>query len=81
MSLEENPWVVEKNPSPIPCFKEDTKILTDKGYKSIQDLRKGDLVKTLNQQYKAICMIGKREIYHHALQERIKEQLYKCSQS
>ena len=26
-------------------------------------------------------MIGKREIFHHALQERIKDQLYKCSQS
>ena len=47
-------------PSPITCFKEDTKILTDKGYKSIQDLRKGDLVKTLNHDYKAIDMIGKR---------------------
>ena len=66
---------------PITCFKEDTKILTDKGYKPIQDLRKGDLVKTLNHDYKAIDMIGKREIYHPALQERIKDQLYKCSQS
>ena len=63
------------------CFKEDTKILTDKGYIPIQDLRKGDLVKTLKHDYKAIDMIGKREIYHPALQERIKDQLYKCSQS
>jgi hypothetical protein len=62
-----------------PCFKEGTQILTDKGYKPIQDLRKGDLIKTLNNDYKAIDMIGKREIYHLALQERIKEQLYKCS--
>jgi hypothetical protein len=65
---------------PVTCFKQDTKILTDKGYIPIQDLRKGDLVKTLNHDYKAIYMIGKREIYHPALQERIKEQLYKCSQ-
>ena len=62
------------------CFKEDTKILTDKGYIPIQDLRKGDLVKTLKHNYKAIDMIGKREVYHAALQERIKDQLYKCSQ-
>ena len=66
-------------PSPVPCFKEDTKILTDKGYIPIQDLRKGDLVKTLKHDYKAIDMIGKREIYHTALQDRIKDQLYKCS--
>lgn len=63
----------------IVCFKEDTKILTDKGYKSIQDLRKGDLVKTLKHDYKAIDMIGKRTIYHPSTKERIKDQLYKCS--
>jgi len=65
---------------PITCFKEDTKILTDKGYKAIQELRKGDLVKTLLNEYKPIDMIGKREIYHPALEERIKDQLYTCSQ-
>jgi hypothetical protein len=68
-------------PPTFTCFKEDTKILTDKGYIPIQDLRKGDLVKTLMHGYKAIDMIGKREIFHPALQERIKDQLYKCSQS
>jgi hypothetical protein len=66
---------------PPPCFKEDSKILTDKGYICIQELRKGDLVKTLKHNYKAIDMIGKREIYHQACKERIKNQLYKCSQS
>jgi uncharacterized protein YjbI with pentapeptide repeats len=64
----------------FPCFKEDTKILTIQGYKLIQDLRKGDLVKTLKHDYKPIDMIGKREIYHPASKERIKDQLYKCSQ-
>jgi hypothetical protein len=68
-------------PTNIPCFKEDTKILTNKGYIHIQDLRKGDLVKTLKDDFKQIVMIGKREIFHHALQERNKDQLYKCSQS
>jgi hypothetical protein len=63
----------------IQCFKEDTKILTNQGYKSIQDLRKGDLVKTLRHGYKPINMIGKRNIFHIGSKERIKDQLYKCS--
>jgi Domain of unknown function (DUF4347)/Hint domain len=74
-------YQIALSPLPLTCFKEDTKILTDKGYKPIQDLRKGDLVKTLKHDYKAIDMIGKREIYHPASKERIKDQLYKCSQN
>jgi len=66
--------------NPIPCFKEGSKILTDQGYKLIQDLRKGDFVKTLLHNYLPIDLIGKREIYHPALKERIKDQLYQCSQ-
>jgi hypothetical protein len=66
---------------PPPCFKSDSKILTDKGYIPIQDLRKGDLVKTLLHDYKPVDMIGKRDIYHPASKERIKDQLYKCSQT
>jgi len=61
----------------ITCFKEGSKILTDQGYKSIETLRKGDLVKTLKHEYKPIDMIGKREVYHAASKERIKDQLYK----
>lgn len=63
----------------VPCFKEDTIILTENGYKLIQDLRKGDLIKTLQNGYKQIDMIGKKEIYHLGSEERIKDQLYKCS--
>jgi len=63
----------------IICFKEDTKILTDKGYIPIQDLKKGDLVKTLLNDYVPIDMIGKKDIHHPASNERIKDQLYKCS--
>jgi hypothetical protein len=65
---------------PYPCFKEDSKILTDKGYIPIQYLKKGDLVKTLKHDFKPIDMIGKREIYHPASNERIKYQLYVYSQ-
>jgi len=63
----------------FPCFKEGSKILTDSGYKLVQNLRKGDLVKTLLNGYKPISLIGKREIYHTASEERIKDQLYKYS--
>lgn len=64
---------------PVVCFKRDTKILTDKGYIAIQDLRKGDLVKTNENGFIPIDMIGKRDMYHPALEERSKDQLYKCS--
>jgi hypothetical protein len=64
-----------------PCFKEDTKILTEKGYIPIQDLKIGDLVKTLKHGYLPIVMIGKKEIYHPASPIRIKDQLYICSPS
>ena len=61
------------------CFKEGSKILTDKGYIPIQDLRKGDLVKTLENGFLEIESIGKRELQHICCKERIKEQLYQCS--
>ena len=66
-------------PPALACFKEDSLILTNNGYVSIQDLRKGDLVKTRNHDFLAIDSIGYREIHHHAIDERIKDQLYKCS--
>ena len=63
----------------LPCFKEGSKILTEQGYKLVQDLRKGDLIKTLKHDYLPIDMVGKREMLHAALEERIKNQLYQCS--
>lgn len=62
------------------CFKEDTKILTNKGYQPIQNLRKGDMVKTLLHDYVPINMIGKQDFYHPAVQDKIKDQLYICNQ-
>ena len=63
----------------IVCFKEDSKILTDKGYVAVQDLKKGDLVKTLKDGFVPINAIGKRHIHHVASKKRIKDQLYQCS--
>jgi len=63
------------------CFKEDTLILTTNGYKAIQDLRKGDLVKTWKHGDKPIAMIGKKDIYHVGSSNRIPHQLYVCSSS
>jgi hypothetical protein len=65
-------------PVPMVCFKEGSQILTDKGYRAIEDLRKGDLIKTSLNGLKAIEMIGKREITHLACKDRIKDQLYVC---
>ena len=66
---------------PVVCFKEDSKILTNIGYIKIQNLRPGHLIKTLNNGYVPINMIGKREMYHVCEKHRIKDQLYKCSKN
>ena len=61
------------------CFLKDSKILTKQGYRPIQDLRKGDLIKTIKHGYVPIDMIGYREIYNPICKERIKDKLYVCS--
>jgi hypothetical protein len=67
----------QPSPSPsIACFKQGSKILTNKGYISIENLRKGDLIKTINNGYVSIDMIGYREIYNRICEERIKDKLY-----
>jgi hypothetical protein len=70
-----------QNPPGPPCFKEGSKILTVKGYIPIQNLRKGDLIKTLRDGYKPLDMIGYREIENVICKERIKNKLYVCKQS
>lgn len=64
---------------PPPCFKEGSKILTAKGYIPIEDLRKGDYVRTFKNGFVPVDIIGKREIYHEACEQRIQGQLYECS--
>jgi hypothetical protein len=64
--------------SPIPCFKEGTQILTLDGYRYIQDLRKGDLVKTLNHGYVGINMIGCQIIYNRK-ETIFFDKIFKCS--
>ncbi len=71
---------VTEGTSSYVCFKEDTKILTDHGYIPIQYLRKGDLIQTFRDGFVPINMIGKKEIHNPAIKERIKDQLYTCSQ-
>ena len=70
-------------PVVVPCFLENTRILCLKDnmemYVPIQDLRKGDLIKTLNSGYKALNMIGSRDILNVLSDERDKNKLYVCS--
>ena len=63
----------------LPCFKKDTKILTNRGYILIQDLRKGDYVQTFRHGHQPIEKIGYSTINHNAISDRRKDQLYVCA--
>jgi hypothetical protein len=65
----------------IPCFNEGSKILTNKGYVEIQNLRKGDLVQTSMNGFVPIDMIGYTQMEHFNNKERIKDQLYICTKN
>ena len=62
----------------IVCFKEGSKILTDKGYKLVQELRNGDLIKTVSSGFKKIEHIGYSKMYHNVNEVRSKDKLYRC---
>ena len=72
-------------PDRAACFLEGTKILSiingEEKYVSIETLRKGDLIKTSQNGYMPIDMIGFSKMIHSAETNRIKDQLYKCSQN
>jgi hypothetical protein len=61
------------------CFKKDSRILTNTGYRKIQHLKRGDLVKTFRHGFVPVYMVGKKDIYHSPTRERSKNHLYKCT--
>jgi hypothetical protein len=63
---------------PPPCFLKGSKILTDKGYVPIEDIRKGDMVKTVDNGFVAVYCVGVRQIHHASSGERTGDQLYVC---
>jgi len=67
----------------IPCFKDDSRILCFKDekevYLKVQDIRKGDLVKTLKHGYVPVNMIGTTKLYNSGDTQREKNRLYRCS--
>jgi hypothetical protein len=71
----------------VPCFGENTKILCydnllkRETYMSIQNIRKGTLVKTLKHGYVPVDMIGKRTMFHDLGNPDVKNRLYKCSKA
>jgi hypothetical protein len=70
----------------IPCFREGTKILCftsqmKEEYVPVQNIRKGDLVKTSLNGFVPVSMIGKSVISNPGGNERIKNRLYKCAKS
>jgi hypothetical protein len=68
--------------SRIMCFKEGTQILcldgNEEKYTPIEQLQKGVLVKTSENGYKPIVLIGHSKIYNSANSLRSKNRLYKC---
>jgi hypothetical protein len=69
----------------IPCFLEGTRILCQVDGKEehlpVEELRKGTLVKTSRDGFKAVELIGKRTIANSGTSERTEERLYKCSKA
>ena len=65
------------------CFLEGTKVLSlinnEEIYVEIENLQRGDLVKTSMNGYKKIELIGKNEINNPENNERIEDRLYKCT--
>ena len=71
------------SPGEAVCFKEDTKILCFKEdkevYVKVQDIRKGDLIKTLKNGYVSVDMIGTSKLYNSGNTLRGINKLYVCS--
>ena len=67
----------------VPCFLEGSEILCRVNdvdtYLPIEQIRKGVLVKTSRDGYKAVAAIGKSPLHNPGTAERTKDRLYKCS--
>jgi len=76
------PGPIPGDPVSVPCFKDDTKILCYKNereiYINIQDIRKGDLIKTTKDGYVPVNMIGTTKIYNQGNNLRSQNRLYTC---
>uniref|UniRef100_A0A6C0JFY8 Hedgehog/Intein (Hint) domain-containing protein n=1 Tax=viral metagenome TaxID=1070528 RepID=A0A6C0JFY8_9ZZZZ len=66
-----------------PCFLEGSKILAlvegEETYVPIENLRKGDLIKTSCNGYKKVELMGKGGMVNPGNNERLEDRLYKCS--
>ena len=74
-----NPQIENNN---LICFNKGSKILCLKNnseiYEPIENLKNGDLIKTVNNGFKPIVMIGRSFMFNKAEDKRIKDQLYIC---
>ena len=66
-----------------PCFLEGSSILclvdNEEKYVPIQEMRKGTLVKTLENGYRKVELIGRKPFFNSGSKERGEQQLYICS--
>jgi hypothetical protein len=82
-----NGYYVNYDGPPPVCFKEGSKILRvnsetgNEEYIVIQDLRKGDLIKTVSSGLKKIEHIGYSKMYNNVNAIRSNDKLYRCSTS
>jgi len=67
----------------VPCFLEGSTILclvdNEEKYLPIQEMRKGTLVKTLENGYRKVELIGRKPFINSGSKERGEQQLYICS--
>lgn len=46
----------------IPCFVRGSRILTDRGYRRVENLREGDMVRTMDEGYQPVRWSGRRRV-------------------
>jgi hypothetical protein len=76
-------WIITVFVSGPSCFLEGSKILclldNQEKYVSVENIRRGTLVKTLSSGYKPVHMIGHAKVYNSGDSARIKNRLFRCS--